>query len=310
MKNRKTKLVLLVFFAASFLLTACGSADRPSGDGTLKIVATTTIVGDVVAQIGGDLIDLSVLLPVGTDPHSFTPTPQDVAKLSDADLIFANGAGLESFLTPLIESAGAAERVVYLSDPLELLKSSAADEHDSTLGDPHTWTDPKNVMVWVQTIADELSRLGPAGAEKFQANAATYTLELQALDDWIRQQVAQIPEARRQIVTDHLLFGYYVAAYGFKQVGAVVPGYSTLSEPSAQELAALEDAIKSLNVPAIFVGNTVNPSLSERVAGDTGMKLVYVYTGSLSDPGGEAATYLDYMRYNTRAFVEALTPTP
>ena len=140
----------------------------------------------------------------------------------------------------------------------------------------------------------------------FAANAAAYKAELQGLDSWIRDEVATVPEASRKLVTDHTVFGYFADRYGFQQAGAVVPGYSTLSEPSAQEVASLEDTLRTLGVKAIFVGNTVNSSLSQRVADDTGIQVIPVYTGSLSDPGGPAATYLDYMRYNVDAFVGGL----
>jgi len=140
----------------------------------------------------------------------------------------------------------------------------------------------------------------------FITNAAAYRRELTALDAWIVEQIAQIPAARRVLVTDHVVFGYFAAHYGLEQLGAVVPGYSTLAQPSAREMAALEDATRAYDVPAIFVGSTVNPALAQRVAEDTGMQLVFVYTGSLTAPDGDAATYLAYMRYNVTAVVEAL----
>jgi ABC-type Zn uptake system ZnuABC Zn-binding protein ZnuA len=274
-------------------------------------VATTTIVGDVVAQVGGKHIDLSVLLPVGTDPHSFDPTPQDVAKAAEADLIFANGAGLEEFLDNLIESAGAEAKVLHLSEGLDLLALEAdseheEDDHDQASADPHTWTDPQNVITWVEAVVTQLSTADPDNADSYTTNAATYTTELETLDAWIAEQVAHIPEGSRKIVSDHTQWSYFAAAYGFEQIGALIPGFSTLAEPSAKELAAIEDAIADLDVGAIFVGNTVNPTLAERVTADTGTQLVFVYTGSLSAAGEGAATYIEYMHYNTNAFVEAL----
>ena len=315
-------IIFLVLLIAVSVLAACGGHTPEAEhipileDGKLKVVATTTIVGDVVSQIGGELIDLNVLLPVGIDPHSFDPTPQDIALISDADIVFANGAGLEEFLMTLIESAGAQDRVIYLSEQIELIDFSAESEdqeakhenenHLQETGDPHTWTDPNNVILWANAIADQLSRLDSSNANAYSANADTYIADLHELDAWIRQQMTQVPERNRQIVTDHLIFGYFASEYGFEQVGAIIPGYSTLAEPSAQELAAMEDAINTLSVQAIFVGNTVNPTLAQRVAEDTGTQLIFVYTGSLSEPQGKAATYIDYSRYNTNAFVEAL----
>ena len=298
------------------LLASCASpapeAESASGAEALTVVATTTIIGDVVSQVGGEHIQVAVLLPVGADPHSFDPTPQDVAKMADADIIFANGAGLEAFLDNLIESAGAAERVVYLDEGIELLaRAGDTDEHEDEghedeNGDPHLWTDPNNVIVWTHTITRTLNELDPAHATAYSENADAYAAELMELDAWIREQVAQIPAENREIITDHTLLGYFVDEYGFNQVGAIVPGYSSMAEPSAQELAQIEDAIVALGVPAIFVGNSVNPTLAERVAADTGVQLVFFYTGSLSEAGGEAPTYIEYMRYNTNAIVEAL----
>lgn len=296
---------------AVLMLLAAGcaprQADRGATGGAIRVVATTSIVGDVVSQVGGEFIDLALLLPLGSDPHSFDPAPQDMGMISNAALIFANGAGLEVFLDPLLQNAGASGRVVRVSDGITLLEGS--DEHGDgghSGGDPHVWTDPNNVLVWTEVIAAALSELDPEHAGAYQENASRYQASLEDLDGWIRTQVSQIPEADRLLVTDHTVFTYFAARYGFEQVGAIVPGYSSMAEPSAQELARLEDAIKALAVKAIFVGDTVNPALSERVAADTGSSLVFIYTGSLSGPDGEAASYLDYMRYNVTAIVEAL----
>ena len=312
----RNKLILYLSFALIVVmsLTACGQeVEQSSGEGKLKVVATTTIVGDVVAQVGGDNIVLSVLLPIGTDPHGFDPTPRDVAKVAEADVVFANGAGLEAFLDNLIESAGADDKVVYVSEGVDFLVFEGGDQHEEDgeghlleAVDPHTWLDPNNVTVWVHNIEHQLREADTENAEIYTTNAGKYEAKLGDLDAWIREQVALIPEENRELVTDHTLFSYFAEAYGFEQIGALIPGYSSLSEPTAQDLAKIEDAIMDLGVKAVFVGNTVNPSLAERVVEDTGTKLVFVYTGSLSDPRGEAGTYIEYIRYNTNAFVDAL----
>lgn len=324
----KIKLTLVsMLVVGMLLLSSCSQADTAANTEKLKVVATTTIVADVVDNIGGDLIELSILMPVGTSPHGFEPSPQDVAKVADADLVFANGAGLEEFLDNLLESADATDKVVQVSNGIELIEKgtshdhddedAAAEEHegeDSESGehehehnvDPHTWIDPNNVMVWVNNISEALVEYDPQNADSYKANAETYLSVLTDLDEWVREQVSTVPEDNRKIVTDHSLFSYFNRSYGFEQVGAVVPGYSSMAEPTAQELAQLEDAITELGVKAVFVGNTVNPSLSERVAEDTGTKLVFIYTGSLSDADGSAATYEDYIRYNVSSIVDAL----
>lgn len=325
--NRKFPYLLIgSLIAAVMLITACISdrSDQSSSQGgteqlneaqKLKVVATTTIVADVVNRIGGETIELSVLLPPGTDPHTFDPTPQDIAKVYDADVLFANGAGLEDFLGPLIESAGAKDKVIHVSEGLVLLQFDANNEDNFTGNtgdlhyegaDPHTWTDPSNVLTWVNNIQQTLSRLDPNNAALYEKNAEEFEGELKALNIWIEEQVDQIPPASRQIITDHLQFGYFAEAYGFRQLGAIIPGSSTIAEPSAQDLAALEDAIKEYGVQAIFVGNTVNPNLAERIAEDTGTRIVFLYTGSLTEEGGKADTYLDYIHYNVSAIVNAL----
>jgi manganese/iron transport system substrate-binding protein len=292
----------------AWVLAACSSpAGEPSGK--LQVMATTTIVGDVVHNIGGDAVQLDVLLPPGSDPHSFDPTPQDVAKIAKADLIFANGAGLETFLDPLLKNAGSKAQVIYVSDGIQLIHFQSnlpGEESGPGGGDPHTWFDPQNVKMWVQNIEKTLSAQDPGNAKIFAANAQHYTQQLDDLDGWIRAQVRQIPPNQRKLVTDHEAFTYFAARYGFQQVGAIVPGYSTLAQPSAQELAALEDAIHKLGVKAVFVGETVNPNLAERVAQDSGVRLVYLYTGALSDSSGPAATYMDFIRYDVNQIVNGL----
>ncbi len=280
-------------------LTACSAPASPSTNGLLAVVATTSLIGDVARQIGADRVSVNVLLPIGADPHAFEPRPQDVAALTDADLVLVNGLGLEATLQPLL---GNARTIVTVSDGIPALPFA---EEGGGL-DPHVWQDPNNVIVWVRNIRDAFAQADPAHADEYASNAETYIAELTALDAWIKEQVAQIPEANRKLVTDHEDFGYFTARYGFEQVGAVVPSVSTGSAPSAQELAALEDAIRSSGVKAVFVGSTVSPDLSRRVADDTGIRLVFLFTDSLSAAGGDAESYLAFMRHNVNAIVEAL----
>ena len=290
------KLFLTLTLAA---LTACSAPASPSTNGLLAVVATTSLIGDVARQIGADRVSVNVLLPIGADPHAFEPRPQDVAALTDADLVLVNGLGLEATLQPLL---GNARTIVTVSDGITALPFA---EEDGGL-DPHVWQDPNNVIVWARNIRDAFAQADPAHADEYASNAEAYIVELTSLDAWIKEQVAQIPEANRKLVTDHEDFGYFTARYGFEQVGAVVPSVSTGSAPSAQELAALEDAIRSSGVKAVFVGSTVSPDLSRRVAEDTGVRLVFLFTDSLSPSGGDAESYLAFMRHNVNAIVEAL----
>ena len=290
----------------------------------LRVLATTSIVGDVVKQVGGDYIDISILLPIGTDPHTFEPTPKDVAAIADVQAIFANGAGLEEFLDKMLKNAGGSAPVVQVSEGIALRQMSPgeiqAEEQSHQSGaqptleaghtpvgaDPHTWFTPVNVMVWVRNIGEALSALDPSHAAEYRAQAVKYHDALAQMDTWIQEQVAQIPPDSRSLVTDHLTFGYYADRYGFQQIGAVIPSFSTAAQASARELAQLEDAIRQHEVKAVFASNTVNPSLSQRVAEDMGVQLVTVYHGSLGAPGSGVESYLDLLRYDTMAIVNAL----
>ena len=272
----------------------------------LKTLATTSIVGDVVKQIGGDYVEVRTLLPLGADPHTFEATPQDVVAIADAQVIFANGAGLEEFLNKLLQNAGGSAPVVSISDGIQLRQLAANDPDHHLNGDPHTWFSPVNVMVWTHNIAHALAALVPAQAVEFKARAWDYEEALAKLDTWIKEQVAQVPQEKRKLVTDHETYGYFADRYGFEQIGAVIPSFSTVAQPSAQELAQMEDAVRQHNVKAIFVSNTVNSALSKRVADDMGIKLVTLYHASLGPAGSGVESYLDLIRYNTTAIVNAL----
>ena len=304
--NFRFILLLLAFL----LLTGCSTAKEQTDD-RLSVVATTTIVGDVVSVVGGDLISLNILLPVDADPHSYQPVPQDLAAISKADVVFLNGLGLEEFLEEVVAGAVEGAEMVSVSEGVVTLdvgeeEEEEEEEHEHGDEDPHVWMDPNNVIVWVENIAAKLSELDPANAEVYAANAEAYIQELEALDAWIMEQATTLPVEDRLLVADHDTLAYFAARYGFELVGAVIPGFSTLAEPSAQDIAKLQDQILALGVKAVFVGATVNPNLVERVAEDTGAQVITLYTGSLSGPDGPAPTYLEMMRYNVRAIVEAL----
>jgi ABC-type Zn uptake system ZnuABC Zn-binding protein ZnuA len=305
-----------LFFVLSGTLLVAGCALGVAKDlAKLRVVATTSILGDVVANVGGDLIELTTLLPSGSDPHAFQPAPQDIALIAEADVVFINGLGLEEFLEPLLENAGGSALAVSASEGIApiALESGEHDEGENGYeedehaeGDPHVWMDPNQVMVWVDNIEAALSEQDPANASAYQSSAAAYKNELQELDAWIVAQLADLLPERRKLVTDHDELSYFAARYEFEVIGAVIPGYSTVSEPTAQELAALEDAIRALNVPAIFVDTTVNPVLAQRIAQDTGTQLAPLYLGSLSDGSGPAASYLALMRHTVTSIVAAL----
>mgnify|MGYP006277447929 CR=1 FL=1 len=284
-------------------------------DASIQVVATTTLVGDVVRNVGGEQIDLTVLLPPNADPHVFELTPQNLRTLIRADVVFANGLGLEAFIEDAMASAGEEINLVHVSEGITP-RRPAADGNDEDEGhdgehehgsvDPHVWMSPTNVQTWVDNIEATLSGLTPAHAATYAANAQAYRTALTDLDAWIFDRVTEVPQSNRKLVTDHDVWGYFAERYGFEFLGAVIPSLSTGAEPSARDIARLIEVIREHDVPAVFVGTTVSSRVAEQVAAETGVELVPVYTGSLSGPDGPAATYLDYMRYNVDAIVDAL----
>ena len=300
---RLNKLFWIASIVSSLLLSACSSA--PSAySGPLNVVATTQIIGDVVNAIGGDSIQLVTLIPPDSDPHAFEPTPQDASRLSAAAVIFSNGFNLEEGLTTLLQANG--DRVTQVSDGVPPIEFAGSTEEPAGGNDPHAWMNPQNVKIWVDNIASSLGKADPANATAYSANAAAYKAKLDELDSWARGQIGELPVAQRVLVTDHEAFGYFADHYGFQIVGALIPSYSTLSEPSAGELADLETAIRQYDVQAVFVGSSMNPALGEQVAADTGIQMVVLYTEALSPADGPAATYLDLIRYDVLAIVGAL----
>ncbi len=293
---------LLGLFASAVFLAACAS-QAPTSSGKLNVVATNSILGDVVKHIGGELVNLTTLIPPKTDPHSFEPAPQDAARVAEADVIFVNGLNLEEFMQSLLSNAESHGMVITVSDGIQTI---AGEEEEFADADPHVWMNPMNVKIWADNIAEALAAADPANADVYRANAGAYKIQLDELDTWAKEQIGQIPAEQRLLLTDHDALGYFLDQYGFQFVGAVIPSTSTSSEPSAGELADLEQAIQQYGVKAIFVGISVNPALAERVAADTGVRLIPIYTEALSDASGPAATYLDMMRYDVEAIVAAL----
>ena len=267
-------------------------------------------MADVVGNVGGDAIDLVQLMPTGSDPHSFAIGPQDMRTLNDAHVVFMNGLGLEESLLPVLENLDWPVPLVSVNAGVETLQLGSgheADDGDQHSGaDPHTWFSVPNVMSWTDNIATALGTLDPAHTDIYQTAAANYSEQLDELDRDLRAQIGTVPEENRKLVTDHVALAYLADEYGLRSVGSVVPSLSTLAAASAQELAALQEAMRKEGVKAIFVSTTVNPQTVEQVAGDLGIPVVKLYVGSLSNAGGPASTYVELMRYDVAQIVDAL----
>jgi ABC-type Zn uptake system ZnuABC Zn-binding protein ZnuA len=299
-------------------------AEQGAGE-RLRIVATTNLVGDALRRVGGEAIDLTVMLPYGADPHGYVATPRELAAAADSDLVFVSGFGFEEGIRAILEQVAADVPVVSISEGvagIPLPEGAEEHEHEGEAAgtgepgataeehhggtDPHVWFDPTIVMHWTRNAAAALSALDPADQETFQSNADAYVQDLQELDGWIKESVAAIPESQRVLVTDHYVFGYFARRYGFQVVGAVIPAYSTSASPSPQEMADLLSAIEVHQVKAVFVGLSASAVVAEAVSADIGIPVVSLYTESLGEPGSPADTYLTMMEYNVNAIVEAL----
>ncbi len=301
---------------------------------TLRVVATTTIVGNVVQEVGKDKIDLTILIPGEADPHDYELTPSDLRAISDADIIFINGLGLEPFIDDMVEQSGTSADVVSVSNgirPRHFQEMSnyhrlAQDEirgqfysdtsgHQiepdpvlPTVGDPHVWTNPHNVMVWTANIQEAMGKHDPDNAGAYGTNAQWFKTKLLDLDGRILRKVEEIPPLSRHLITDHLFLGYFADRYGFTQVGTIMPNANMASSPSVKQMARLEELIRRMKVPTIFTGSPIDESVAQQIANDLRIEVRRLYSGGLASEGSRATTYIDYMDYNLEQMIEGLKP--
>ena len=311
--NRQTLARLGILSIVFFLFSACGNLPEPNPpveNEQIKIVVTTTFIGDVISTIAEDTASVTILLSSGQNPHSYQPTPRDMVQVSEADLIFVNGLDLEEFLDDLLDGSDTDARVIVVSEGISPM--DAGDYHGDNEGagdpvglDPHVWFNPNNVLIWAENITRALIESDPSNAEQYRANSDSYQDELLVLDAWIREQINLIPEKNRELVTDHTSLGYFAEEYGLSLVGAVIPALTTEAETSGQQLAELIDTIRDHKIRAIFVGIDYDRALAQRVADETDVVLIPLYFGSLSE-GDPAGTYLTFMNYNVNAIVDGL----
>jgi zinc/manganese transport system substrate-binding protein len=292
-------------------LSGCSSSDASEAETkSIRVVATTTMLGDVASNVVGGAGTVEVLLPLGADPHDYQASSQQVALIQRADLVLANGLELEEGLEDVLQGAqddGA--NVVFVAerlDPIPFDTSDSADE-DHGSDDPHVWLDPIRMAEAGRIVAAELAVVAPG--EDWVDRAESYASELIAADVAIEEILAVIPAANRKLVTNHSSLGYFADRYGFEIVGTVVPGGSTLSDPSSAELAALVEALNQEGVRAIFAETTEPAALAEAVAEEAGetISVVDLYTGSLGETGSGAETLVGMLYTNARRIAEALS---
>jgi ABC-type Zn uptake system ZnuABC Zn-binding protein ZnuA len=289
----------------------------------LKVVATTSLIGDVVANVGGDAVELVVLMEAGQDPHSYEPAARDLTAAAEADVLFVNGWGLEQGLANDLATIGEDALVVAVSAGIEPLALGAGEQGSggveepgasgnpqSVAADPHVWFSVPNVMQWVRNVERVLGALDPAHAGDYAANAEDYLAELEELDAFVREQAAVIPPGRRVMVTNHDTFGYFAHEYGFEILGTVLPASSTLAEPSASDLARLVETMTAAGVCTLFTENTVSDQLVQTVSNELAecetVQVLRLYTDSLGPAGSGADSYTGMMRANLETLVRGL----
>ena len=297
--------------AIAMLVAACGTGGGSSGPhtfgepsitsgpGAIKVVTTTTVFADVVRNVGGSRTDVRSIIPPGVGPEDYEPKPDDAKSLADAQLIVSNGVGLDDFLNRLLASGGGGN-----TPRLVLGEGIPAITIDGQ-PNPHFWLDPTLVkMSYLPKIVTALSAIAPADAATFQANAAAYATQLDALDAELKANVGTIAPANRKLVTFHDAFPYFARHYGFELIGVVVANVG--QEPTAADLAALVENVKAAHVKAVFSEVQFNPKLAQTLADEAGIKQVVttLYNDALGPP--PADTYLGMMRWNVDHIVEAL----
>jgi ABC-type Zn uptake system ZnuABC Zn-binding protein ZnuA/ABC-type Mn2+/Zn2+ transport system permease subunit len=294
--------------ALALLGSGCGSASSRSGGGDLRVVATTTQLGDIVRQVGGGRITLTQLLRPNTDPHEYEPRPRDVLDTAEAKLVVLSGDGLDHWMGDVVKQSGAKVSVLDVSAKLPDRLPGDSSGPQASRHDPHWWHDPRNVESAVPVIRDALTGADPGGKATYARNAAAYVARVRALDAGIARCMAQVPAARRRLVTDHDAFGYFAHRYGVQVVGAVIPSQTTRAQPSAGDVAALVRVIEREHVQAVFPESSVNARLAKAIATRTGARSdLQLYGDTLGPEGSSGATYLSMEQANADAMVRGFT---
>jgi zinc/manganese transport system substrate-binding protein len=269
----------------------------------LPVVATFSVIADMLANVGGDRIDIKTIVGPGGDSELYQPTAGDVAKVAAARAVFLNDLNdeFEPWLEPLLKQARFTGAKIVVTRHVHTLVSD--EEHPisgrqlPTAIDQHAWLDPRNGVIYVQNIAAALARLDPAGAAGYRARAAAYAKQIRAIDDWARAQLGSVPAAKKRVLTSHDSLEYIANAYGITLL--TVNGWTNKSEPSAAELEKLAQRIRAERVKALFLDSITDPRAIERIAAETGAVIGgTLYGDALSPPGGEADTYLGMLRHD------------
>ena len=286
------RLLALIYLALIAATVPANAQER------LKIVASFSIIGDFVRNVGGDLVNVTTLVGPDSDSHVYVPAPADAKKVADAKLVFVNGLGFEGWLPRLVKSAGGKASVVTATTGIAPLKRGSQ-------ADPHAWQSVANAKIYVANVRDALAAVAPADAEAFKSRAQAYLADLDALEREVCEAIAKIPESRRKVISTHNAFGYFAAAYGVEFIAPL--GVSTESEASARDIAKIITQIRAAKIPAVFLENISDPRLIGRIAAETGVKVGgTLYSDSLTAEKGDSPTYIDMVRHNIKTLTSAL----
>ncbi|MGY4476940.1 metal ABC transporter substrate-binding protein [Bradyrhizobium sp. USDA 3364] len=290
----------------TIIVTLFGIQSASAGK-KLDVVATFSILGDLVKNIGGDRVYVNTLVGPNGNTHVYTPSPADAKKLADADVIVVNGLGLEGWLDRLINASGTKAAIIVATTRIKPKeRAGKADDDGHGSADPHAWQSVANAKTYVENIRDGLVAADPAGKPAYEENARQYLARLDQLDRDVRSTISNIPADKRLIVTDHRAFGYFEREYGIKF--ASPQGLSTEAEPSAKGMASIITAIKQSKAPAVFLENVTDPRLMQQIATETGARIGgTLYSDALTDQKGDAPTYIDLVRHNLRQLSSALS---
>lgn len=314
LKKTISSLILLTLIFTA----ACAPAGSAAREKQMKVIAVESFLADIAQNIAGDRLQVETLMSPGLDPHSYEPSPRDLARVNDSDLLILNGAGFEAWFENILETLPPTLMVVEASHGLPGRTAPEAveedDHHEGQEGhghdheiDPHFWLNPLLVIKYVENIRDAFIQLDPQGAADYQANADIYIQKLKDLDQEIQEKFEKIPAKKKVIISNHESFGYFADQYGFTIAGTILHSVSTASSPSAQQMVYLIEKIKSENVQAILLELGANTQLAQQLHEETGVKVVTdLYTHSISPADGPAPSYIDLMRYNVDQIVMAL----
>lgn len=269
-----------------------------AGDTDLNIVASFSILGDMVEQVAGEHADVTTIVGPDADAHVYQPSVADARAVAQADVVFVNGLGFETWSEALIEESGTEASVFVATDGITPVKVDGET-------DPHAWNSLSNGVVYVQNIAAVLSESMPEHSDDFAKNAEAYIAKLEALDAETKAKLAKLPDDRRTVVTAHDAFGYLADAYGLTFLAPI--GIDTEAEPSARELAELISQLKAEGVAALFVENITSPALVQQISDETGLEIGgRLFSDALSERGGPATSYLAMFEHNLAVLLEAL----